>query len=413
MNLPVAAVHKGLGVSIDQDEFAGLVDPLLPGLRLHCYRLVGSLDDAEDMTQEALVRAWRKRARLADAAGLRPWLYRIATNACLDLLAQRRRRPTTPLAEELGWPDPVPDAWLVERSGTDPADVLLRREHVSLAFLTAVQTLAPRQRAMLVLRDVLEWTAADVATALDTTVAAVYSGVQRARASVRERSRLEDGVTPTHGMKRGISDVADRYLAAWERADTAALAGLLAADARLAMPPDPRRFNGRTAVLAFLASVLGQPPGHRIRLRRTSANREPAFLVLQPEPATGALRPIGLKVLLTRGQEIVEIRGPRRRDSWAGAPDPPCRDASCMFSPDRHMAVEFDLRAARRRAAEYLPFSPAWDAAVARVEDLEREVSRLEYVTTEPSLSGRTMPRWASSETNGSSRLAEPRSVTA
>ncbi|OGO58667.1 MAG: hypothetical protein A2V85_15325 [Chloroflexi bacterium RBG_16_72_14] len=284
---------------------------MLPGLRLHCYRLVGTLDDAEDMVQEALVRAWRTRGRLADTEGLRPWLYRIATNACLDLLARRRRRPATSLEAELGWPDPVPQAWLAGGSPGDPVDAVLRRESVGLAFLTAVSVLPPRQRAMLVLRDVLDWPAADIAEALETSVAAVYSGVQRARATIRERSA--DATDATHGdADSDLTGIADRYIDAWERADVAGLAGLLAADARMAMPPDPRLFRGRPAIVRYLASVLAEPPERRIGLARTSASGGPAFLVLEPDPVTGLPHAIGVKVLLVRAGEIVEIRGHMR-----------------------------------------------------------------------------------------------------
>src|SRR5262249_21507233 len=181
------------GDRLSEDAFARLVAPLRPALRLHCYRLVGSLDDAEDMVQETLVRAWRQRDRLYDLSGFRPWLYRIATNACLDLLERLRRRRQSIVAgaPHLGWPDPFPGTWLTgiedEADTTDLAEEGIRRERVSLAFLAVVQLLPPRQRAILVLRDVLDWPAAEVAAALETTIAAVNSALQRARAAIRER----------------------------------------------------------------------------------------------------------------------------------------------------------------------------------------------------------------------------------
>jgi RNA polymerase sigma-70 factor (ECF subfamily) len=158
---------------LTEDDLGRLVAPLRPALRLYCYRLVGTLDDAEDMVQETLVRAWRQRNRVYDLSGFRPWLYRIATNACLDYLDRLRRRRQTMLsnAPELGWPDPLPDPWLTGVSeaadDADLADQLIRRERVGLAFLAAVQLLPPRQRAILVLRDVLDWPAAEVAAALE------------------------------------------------------------------------------------------------------------------------------------------------------------------------------------------------------------------------------------------------------
>jgi RNA polymerase sigma-70 factor (ECF subfamily) len=266
------------------------------------------------MVQEALVRAWRHRERLEDATGLRPWLFRIATNVCLDLLDRRRRRPATVLDEAFGWPDPIPDAWLAPDRAGDPAEMVIRQETVGLAFLTAVQILPPRQRAMLVLRDVLEWPAQDVAEALETTVSAVYSGVRRARAAIRERSSRRSLESPSAVEPAHASQVARRYLDAWERADTAGLADLLAADARMAMPPDPRLFKGRAAILGYFETAFDQPPERRIRLAPTTANGQPAFIVLAPEPATGALRRIGLKAILVRNRQIIEIRGYMRAD---------------------------------------------------------------------------------------------------
>jgi RNA polymerase sigma-70 factor (ECF subfamily) len=312
-NLAGAATNAALVV--DHDEFERLAEPLVPVLRLHCYRLVGSLEDAEDMVQETFVRAWRNRERLRDEAGARPWLFRIATNACLDLLDRKRRRPTATLDEERDWPDPVPDAWLARgQGGSDPLEAVLRQETLGLAFLTAVQMLPPRQRAMLVLRDVLEWPAFDVAEALETSVAAVYSGVRRARAAMRvgAQSRSPDSMSAI--AVADASAVARRYHEAWERADTAGLAYLLAADARMAMPPDARVFDGSAAIIGYFESIFDQPPEQRIRLTPTSANGLPAFLVLAPDQATAVLRRIGLKVLLIRDGRITEIRGYMRAD---------------------------------------------------------------------------------------------------
>jgi RNA polymerase sigma-70 factor (ECF subfamily) len=281
---------------------------------LHCYRLVGSLDDAEDMVQEALVRSWHHRDRLSDPSGFRPWVFRIATNACLDLLDRRRRRPTTTLAGELGWPDPVPDGWLESaHPDNDPAETVIRRETVDLAFLTAVHVLSPRLRAMLVLRDVLDWSATDVAEALGTTVAAVYSGVRRARSAMGKQS-AGSPASSLPVVDSDESEIARRYLDAWERADIAGLADLLAADARMAMPPDPRLFEGRSAIVGYFEAILGQPPAHRIRLSPTLANRRAAFIVLGPDPESRAMKRIGVKVLMIRDHRIAEIRGYMRPD---------------------------------------------------------------------------------------------------
>jgi RNA polymerase sigma-70 factor (ECF subfamily) len=306
---------------LTEDDFGRLVAPLRPALRLHCYRLVGTLDDAEDMVQETLVRAWRQRNRLYDLSGFHAWLYRIATNACLDYLDRLRRRRQTMLSDapELGWPDPLPDAWLVgittAADDADLADQLIRRERVGLAFLAAVQLLAPRQRAILVLRDVLDWPAAAVAEALGTTTAAVNSALQRARAALRDH-RLEESAGSWAGQSGAeVWEVARRYLEAWERADITALTALLTADARMAMPPDPRAFEGRASIISYFESaIFSESPARRIRLALTTASRQPAFVVLQPDPATGELVRIGLKVLFIRGRSVVEIRGYMRAD---------------------------------------------------------------------------------------------------
>jgi RNA polymerase sigma-70 factor (ECF subfamily) len=310
----VAGLKTGPGFRPDRNEFEDLVEPLVPVLRLHCYRLLGSLDDAEDTVQETLIRGWRRRDRLADPSGLRPWLFRIATNASLDLLDRRRRRPTVRLADHTDWPDPIPDQWLDGATGGDPADGLLRRESVDLAFMAAVQLLPPRQRAILVLRDVLEWSAADVAEALDTTRAAVNSGLQRARATIRTRLPADGSGSFSTVASADVRRIARRYLDAWERADTTSLASLLALDARMAMPPDPRTFQGRAAIVSYLETSIFSVPAGRIRLQPTVASGHPAFVVLQPDEAPGQSQRIGLMVLTVRSGRVAEIRGYMRAE---------------------------------------------------------------------------------------------------
>jgi RNA polymerase sigma-70 factor, ECF subfamily len=257
------------------------------------------------LVQEALTRAWRHRGRLDEPGGMRPWLFRIATNACLDHLDRRRRQPATSMLEDGKWPDPIPDGWLPsDPGGGDPAEILIRREAIDLAFLTAVQALPPRPRAILVLRDVLEWSASDVAAALEMSEAAVNSAVRRARRLIEERTcRQAPAAQPDEWA------IARRYLEAWVRADMAGLADLLASDARMAMPPDPRRFEGRSAILPYFAAILGEPPERRIQLRPTRANGGPAFIVLAPDSRIGSVTRIGVKVLLVRDSRIAEIRG--------------------------------------------------------------------------------------------------------
>jgi RNA polymerase sigma-70 factor (ECF subfamily) len=311
----VARSRSGPESPLDREQFEQLVEPLVPPLRLHCYRLLGSLDDAEDTVQETLIRGWRRRDQLAEPSGLRPWLFRIATNASLDLLDRRRRRPTVRIIDEADWPDPLPDHWLDGAVGGDPADGFLRRESVGLAFVAAVQLLPPRQRAILVLRDVLEWSAADVAEALQTTSAAVNSGLQRARAAIRARVPADRSASFSTTAPAEARDVARRYLDAWERADATSLARLLALDARMAMPPDPRTFEGPAAIVGYLESaIFSVPAGRRISLEPTVANGQPAFVVLEPDGATGEPRRIGLMVLTVHDGRVEEIRGYMRAD---------------------------------------------------------------------------------------------------
>jgi RNA polymerase sigma-70 factor (ECF subfamily) len=300
---------------LDRAQFERLVEPLVAALRLHCYRLLGSLEDAEDTVQETLIRAWRRRDRLAEPSGLRPWLFRIATNASLDLLDRQRRRPTVRIVDEAGWPDPVPDHWLDGAVGGDPADGYLRRERVGLAFMAAVQLLPPRQRAILVLRDVLEWSSADVAEALETTPAAVNSGLQRARVAIRQRLPAGRSASLSSAAPADAREVARRYLDAWERADTTSLARLLAVDARMAMPPDPRTFEGRAAIVAYFdTAIFSVPAARRISLLPTVASGQPAFVVLEPDGASGEPRRIGLMVLILQGRRVAEIHGYMRAD---------------------------------------------------------------------------------------------------
>lgn len=296
-------------------EFERVLQAHLAGLRLHCYRMLGSLDDAEDVTQETLVRAWRRWHQLVRREAPRPWLYRIATNACLDLIETRRRYPAvTPLPFRES-PDPLPDAWLDSLVDRDvPLDRLVRKETVALAFIAAVQFLPARQRAVVLLSDVLEWSAREIAEALETTPVAVNSALQRGRAAIRLRlpAGWSEYVNPSI-PDEGAWMVAERYLAAWERQDVAALAELLRDDARMAMPPDLRAFSDRDAILRFFAEVFSRPPSERIRLQPTRANLQPAFIV-HIGPSRPQAMPIGVKVLTVRDGTIARIDGFMRMD---------------------------------------------------------------------------------------------------
>src|SRR5580692_2443499 len=251
------------------EEFARLTDPFRPELLAHCYRMLGSVHDAEDQVQETLIRAWRSYDEFEGRASLRTWLYRIATNACLRALENGSRRPlpsglgapsddpaAPPSAEqpEVPWLQPMPDV-LVSAGPADPAAIVTLRMSTRLALIAALQYLPPRQRAVLILRDVLQWRAAEVAELLGVTTVAVNGMLQRARARLAEAAPAEDDIhEPASPDDRAL---ADRYAAAFEKADIAALTELLRADAVLEMPPLPTWFAGRATLVAFLqAQVL-------------------------------------------------------------------------------------------------------------------------------------------------------------
>lgn len=258
----------------EQDEFMERAAPYRAELIAHCYRMLGSVHDAEDLVQETYLRGWRGYSAFEERAALRTWLYRIATTACLRALENRARRvlpagvgPDADLSYE--WLEPIPDAYLQKA----PEDVVAARETVRLAVMTALQELPARQRAVLVLREVVQFSAAEVAELLETTPAAVNSSLQRARARLAEMSADQDRpAEPDDGARR---ELLDRYCAAFENADMAALAALLQDDVRLEMPPMPMWFRGRDAVLDFLTTRALAPPGDIVMIR-TAANGQPA-----------------------------------------------------------------------------------------------------------------------------------------
>jgi RNA polymerase sigma-70 factor (ECF subfamily) len=274
----------GVATSASED-FAVQIDSFRRELLAHCYRMLGSVHDAEDLLQETLLRAWRAHDRFDPSrAALRTWLYRIATNACLTALEQRSRRPlpsgldTSPSddpdrplirGEEVPWLQPIPDAMLA-----DPADVLSSRSSLRLAFVAALQFLPARQRAVLLLREVLDWPAADVAATLDMTTTAVNSALQRARARLGEAGLSEDQIVESDD--RGHHAQVDRYAAAFESADLAALEKLLTEDAALEMPPFLTWYAGRESYIRFMARVFTLR-GTDWRMVPTRANGQPAL----------------------------------------------------------------------------------------------------------------------------------------
>jgi RNA polymerase sigma-70 factor (ECF subfamily) len=271
----------------DNDDFQRLADPFRRELLAHCYRMLGSVHDAEDLVQETYLRAWRAYDRFEGRSSLRTWLYSIATRTCLTALEQRSRRPMpSDLAErsdepggqltqapEVAWLEPIPDTY----AGGDPADpatIVASRESLRLALITALQHLPARQRAVLILRDVLKWRAAEVAELFDTSTAAINSALQRARAQLEEVSASEeDAALPTDREQR---EVLDRYVAAFENADIAGLVKLFKEDAVWEMPPFLSWFRGREDIGVVVARQC-RPGAGDLRLIPTAANGQPAF----------------------------------------------------------------------------------------------------------------------------------------
>jgi RNA polymerase sigma-70 factor, ECF subfamily len=267
----------------DGDAFAALVEPFRRELQVHCYRLLGSVQDAEDLVQETLTAAWRGLSGYEGRASVRVWLYRIATNRCLNALRDGERRPRTMDVFPPGvqppeptrrvepvWLQPYPDALLPEPG---PEARYELRESVSLAFVTAMQSLPPRQRAVLVLRDVLGFRAAEVAELLDLSEDAVTSALKRARAATPVLDR-ERAVLPDSAQER---ELAGRFADAIERGDVDAMVSLLTDDAWLTMPPAPLEYQGRDAIAEFMRDVGFRRGTRRYRLVPTRANGQPGY----------------------------------------------------------------------------------------------------------------------------------------
>jgi RNA polymerase sigma-70 factor (ECF subfamily) len=296
----------------DEVAFGQLVGPYRSELSAHCYRMLGSIHDAEDALQDALLRAWRGLDRFEGRSSLRSWLYTIATNACLRAIQRRPKRvlpidygpaatdPHGPLAGPLVesvWIDPYPS----------PAARYEQRESVELAFIAALQHLPAQQRAVLILRDVLGFSGAEVAEALGTNPDAVYSALQRAHKTVEARlpERTQQATLRSLG-EDGLREVVQGYVDAWERGDVDALAARLAEDAVFAMPPEPTWFRGQDAIAAFLRATPMRE-GYRWRVIPTSANGQPAFAHYIWNEEEDAFVPEGVAVLTLDGDKIAEL----------------------------------------------------------------------------------------------------------
>jgi RNA polymerase sigma factor (sigma-70 family) len=286
----------------DDAAFRDLAERYRRELHVHCYRMLGSVHDAEDALQETLLRAWRHLDSFEGRSSFRAWLYRIATNVCLAGLGKRPE----PLTEEPAVLTPYPDAWLDElpSEAAEPGARYDLRESVQLALLAAVQTLPPGQRAALLLRDVLGFSAKEVAELLEVSPASVHSAVRRARATVARKA--PERTAPPDDVQRSV---VQRYIDAWESVDIPGLVALMREDAVMTMPPDPAVFLGRQAIGDFFATVPASGALDRIPLLPTRANRQPAVAAYFPDPKAGVYRPYGIMVLSLDGGAIAEITG--------------------------------------------------------------------------------------------------------
>jgi RNA polymerase sigma-70 factor (ECF subfamily) len=315
-------------VNGDANEFSRLTEPYRRELQVHCYRILGSLHEAEDLVQETFLRAWRRLDSFEGRSSLRAWLYKIATNACLDALDREKSRralpPTklpaadplsqiSPPSPEPAWLEPYPDEWLVD-SAVGPEARYMASESVSLAFLAALQGLPPRQRAVLILKDVLGWQAGEVAEMTGLTTSAVNSALHRARVTLNKNYHQ-------HGMEKVARSRVDRqtltllekYVQAWERADVDGLVALLKKDAVFSMPPSPSWYSGKDAIGKFITATVfadhGMFPGAadgRWRLLPTRANQQPAYAIYQKNEA-GDYQAFGIHVIDIQASQIAEV----------------------------------------------------------------------------------------------------------
>jgi RNA polymerase sigma-70 factor (ECF subfamily) len=310
--------------STDSEAFQRLAESHRYQLQVHCYRMLGSLHEAEDLVQETFLRAWRARERFEGRSSVRNWLYRIATNACLNAIAARgnARRilpdaygppSTEPLREprpedaDIPWLGPYPDSALNEIADVTPGPESRYelRESVQLAFIAAIQQLPARQRAVLLLRDVLGWSASETAQLVDASVASVNSALQRARATLEQHADgLELGASPTTDAAQ--RELVERYLQTWESSDMAGFAALLKEDAILRMPPHSQWYRGREAIQTFFTAVRQRRPHAGTPVRLTGANLQIAFAHYTLADDAGSFRAQTIQmVTLDRGQIAV------------------------------------------------------------------------------------------------------------
>jgi RNA polymerase sigma-70 factor (TIGR02960 family) len=287
----------------DETAFTAAAERHRRELSVHCYRVLASFDDAEDAVQETLLRAWRGWSSFDRGTLLRAWLYRIATNVCLDMLRAKARRPVAARSfAEVPWLTPYPDRLLDE--SPEPDVLAVERETIELAFLAALQVLPPRQRAAFIARDVLGWSAADTAALLETSVAAANSALQRARATMQERlpvRRAEWSAEPASAEEQALLE---QFIDAHERCDSAAAMAIVARDIRVTMPPQPYLFEGIDALAPLQAQAASMGDW---RLVPTRANRMPTAASYLRRPGDSIFRAFKFDVLRVYAGRIVEI----------------------------------------------------------------------------------------------------------
>ncbi len=305
----LAAARSG-----DSEAFKSLTDPYRNELLTHCYRMLGSLEDAEDQVQETYLRAWRRLETYEGRASFRAWLYKIATNACLDALERRPRRilpletdgpahdsnPSPAPGDESVWIQPFPDQWLAPTS-PNPEAAFDANESISLAFLVALQVLPPRQRAVLILSDVLGWPTAEIADSLGISVSSATSLLHRSRMTLRQRNLAgrRDSIRLPDAQTRSLLD---RYVKAWETADIDGIIALLTQDATFPMPPLPLWIQGKEAIRALIQDTIlsGEARG-RWKLIPIRANGQPGFAFYRRDEETRIYHPFALQVLTVAG----------------------------------------------------------------------------------------------------------------
>jgi len=297
-------------VAGEESAFAALSERHRRELHVHCYRMLASFDEAEDAVQETFLRAWRGRESFDGSSLFRAWLYRIATNVCLDLLRRSSRRVTTMRSfAEVPWLQPYPDRLLdeVAPSGDQPDAVVVERETIELAFLAAMQVLPPRQRAAFVVRDLLGWPASETASLLETSVAAANSALQRARATMQEHLPARRAEWSAGEPSAEERELLGRFIDAHERCDAAAAIAIAAQDLRITTPPSPYCFEGLEAIVPLLERALGEDRDGDWRLVPTSANRMPTAASYLRRPGDTEFRAFKFDVLRIEDGAIAEI----------------------------------------------------------------------------------------------------------